>query len=272
MVTDVVMTNTTATDTIMFDSTISTYSSVSVTVVSGDVSTAKSTAKSTVDRPNRTTLIIVLAVLITTAIVLLLLAAIMIVYLQQQKRRTVYRLAPTINESLLQKHPPKYKVFIVTDNSDLEPVRELCHHLVEHDIGQKYYQYVEYDRDDGPGQLGIPAWTQKCFSEHDMVLFVCNHGFNIAWENEKSKVANRKEVTRHDPYTLVISTVRQLFEGYLTEHDRHSKYAVILLQESDRRYIPPLLKNIRSFLISDQEGLARYILQIPKYVAPHHNE
>ena len=253
MVTDTVMTNTMATSTIMLDNTISTSEIVSSSVVTGNVPTNTS-SKSTAD----SNLIIVLAVLVTTAILLLILMAIMIVvYLRQQKRQTIYKLAPTKTESPIEKYPPK--VFIVTD-SDLQPVRELYHHLDSYDIDPEYYQYVENDREDGPGRLGIPAWTQKCFNKHDMVLFVCNHGFNSAWENE---------VTRQDPYALIIATVRQLFEGHLTEHNRHSKYAVILLQESDRQYIPPLLRNIRRFLIRDQEELARYIRQIPKYEAPH---
>lgn len=272
MVTDTVMTNTMTTNT---DNTMSTYSSVSATVLSSSVITGivptNISSKSTVDHNNHRTLIIVLVTLVAMAVILLILMVIMIVRLRQQKRRTVYKLAQTKIESTLEQHPSNYKVFIVTD-SDSELVRELCHHLAHLGIDHEYYQFVENSRDDGPGQLGIPAWTQKCFNEHDMILFVCNRGFNIVWENEENKVENRREVTRHNPYTLIISTVRQLFEGYLTEHNRHSKYAVILLQESDRQYIPPLLKNIRRFLVCDQEALARYILQIPKYVAPRCTE
>ena len=263
MVTDTVMTNTMAT----LDSIISTSSSASVTVTSSSVITDASTntsSTSTVDRTNHGTLIIILAVLVTTAVILLILMSIMIAVYLRQKRRAVYSPAPTLNESPLKTHPPK--VFIVTD-SDLQLVRELCHRLAITSIDQVYYQYVENDRHNGPGQLGIPTWTQKCFTESDMVLFVCNRGFNIVWEN---KPENRKEITGHDPYTLIISTVRQLFEGCLTEHNRHSKYAVILLQGSDHQHIPSLLKNFRSFLVSDQEALARYILQIPEYAAPLH--
>ena len=183
-------------------------------------------------------------------------------WLRQQKKQTVYRPAPA---APLETHPPA-KVFIVTD-SNLQLVRELCHQLASINIELVYYHYVENDRHNGPGQLGIPAWAQKCFNESDMVLFVCNRGFNIVWEN--------KEITsREDSYTLIISTVRQLFEGCLREINRYSKYAVILLQESDHEYIPPLLKNVKRFPVRDQEALARYILEIPEYVAPpgRHNK
>ena len=58
--------------------------------------------------------------------------------------------------------------------------------------------------------------------------------------------------------------------GYTSENMKFSKFAVILLQESDHRYIPNLLKNVRCFKVSDDnEALGRYIFEVPTHVPPH---
>ena len=252
-VTDTMMMNT---NTMTTDNMISTTTSLTTNVQSVlSTSTIASTNAIT-----HKTLVIVTSVGATISLVLLILIIIVAVYLYQQKSRTkIYRLVPKIRVTPSQAQP---KVFIVTD-SDFGKVRELCHHLSDHNINCMYYKYEENNREDGPGQLGIVAWTERCFNESNMVLFVCNHGFNSVWEN-------KPELDGQDPYCQIISTSKQLFNINLQSED-FSKYAVILLnsKESDRSYIPTLLRNVRSYLIADQESLARYILQIPEYIPPN---
>lgn len=180
---------------------------------------------------------------------------------EKLKRQTIYKLEQrTIARASLSSPEQSIKVFIIAD-SNSEPIRRLCHGLAEYGIDQIYYQYVANDREHGPGQLGIVAWTEKSFKESEMVLFVCNQGFSDIWENDQN-------ITQ-DSYALIISTVKKLFHGYLAGNN-FSKFAVVLLQESDKFSIPHLLRNVQHFLISNQKGLARYILQVPTHIPPGH--
>lgn len=214
---------------------------------------------------HHTSLIIILSVLIALTIISLIMVAIVSWHLFR-KRRTTYTLTkPTPLPPHV--HPPSIptRVFIVTDKNS-EAIRRLCYHLTDYDIDYIYYQYVENDRHDGPGQLGIGVWTEKSFNESDMVLLVCNKGFNNVWKNGTESISNGQ-----DPYTAqIISTTKHLFHGLLSGNNL-SKFAVVLLQESDQCYIPDVLKNIKSFSVVDYEALARYILQVPEFIPPNHH-
>lgn len=237
----------------MTTSNIMTSTSLPVTASTGN----GTSSELTVHHNGHNGLLIIIVVLITV-ITVAVAVAIMGVYLYQQRRKAAYQLVqPRPNEALLQQ--TLCKVFIIA-NSNFESIRRLCHRLAEHNIQQVYYQYVENDRCDGPGQLGIGAWTEKNFNESTMVLFICNQGFSSVWENNDG-------VTGRDSYAQIISCTKQLFHGYLLEN-KFSKFAVVLLQESDHQYVPHLLKNVKSFLVSDEEGLARYILQVPTHLPP----
>ena len=268
--------NTTTTNTMTTKNTILSTSIVQLSTITSlttnvqsipTISISDSTVTSTKTTTNSTkaithkTLTITIAVGATISVISVTLILIIVaVYLNQQKsKKKIYSLVPRIRVS-----PPQAKstqVFIVT-NSDFEMVRELCHHLSDHNINCTYYKYEENNRKDGPGQLGIVAWTEKCFKESDMVLFVCDHGFSNTWEKKPGPDVQ-------DPYSQIISTSKQLFFGNLQSED-FSKYAVIL-PSSDYSHIPTLLKNVQSYSITDQESLTRYILQIPKYIPSNHS-
>ena len=197
---------------------------------------------------------IILVVTITIAVILLVvLAAVIIRYLYKRKMN-FYELAESIPSN------SRAKVFIIVDK-ELQLIRKLCHHLAAYyEIDQTYYQFVENDRDGGPGQLGTGAWIEKSFNESTMVLFVCNKGFKQVWENTDND-------NRQDPYAQIISTTKRLFHVCVAENNL-SKFAVILLERSDYELIPCLLKSVKSFPIDDEEALARYILQVPTHVPP----
>ena len=202
----------------------------------------------------------IISVLIATAGVLMIALVMVIVYWRWWRpSHTIYKLDQQCTTRVSQpQYPPT--VFIVADGN-LEDIRRLCHQLHDYRIDPIYYHFVENDRHNGPGQLGVPAWTEKRFTESDMVLFVCNQGFQNVWENKEG-------INRLNPYTLIISTSKQLFYG----RQEFSKYAVILLEEYDHcsDYIPELLKtNAKHFLVNDQEALARYILEVPTHIPPH---
>lgn len=212
------------------------------------------------------TLIITLSVLVSITVILILIIIVLVIVVRL-RRQPIYRLQQELNVSL--PHPsrqPKLshpcKVFIVTDKNS-ESIRRLCHHLAGYNIDQVYYQYAENDRHNGPGQLGIGGWIERSFTESDMVLFVCTRGFKKVWENDK-------DINKSDPCTLIISTTKQLFYGYLSTQE-FSKFVVILLQESDHCHIPHILKNVRCFTLNDKEDLVRYISEVPTHVPPRVN-
>ena len=244
----------------MTTSTTSTFESTRTlptqsSFVSSSVTT-NITSHSTTGHTTHTVLIIILYTLIAITVVLIVLVIVAAVHLRWRRTRVIYKLVPPkINESVIQECQPK--AFIISDKN-LESVRRLCHRLGEYGIDPVYYQYVENDRIDGPGRLGTPAWAEKCFKESSMVLFVCNEGFNNVWDNGN---------IRQDSYAEIISITKVLFHGRVTENNL-SNFAVVLLQESDHQYIPHLLRNIKSFSVGDEEGLARYILQVPTHAPP----
>ena len=249
--------------------TLSTFDATQITstlptqspVVSSSL-TINVSSRSTTGDTTHSVLVIVLCTLITATIPLIVLVVILIiVYLYQRKKQAIYDLVtPRVSESIVQKCQPK--AFIVTDKN-LESVRRLCHHLAEYGIDPVYYQYVENDRTDGPGRLGIPVWAEKWFKESSIVLFVCNKGFSSIWDNIDGNINN----ARQDSYAEIISTTKLLFYGCIKDNNM-SKFAAVLLQESDDKYIPDLLRNIKSFSVGKKEDLARYILQIPTHAPP----
>ena len=261
MATNIMTTNTmTMTSSSTFGVTeITSTSLTKSSVVSSSSVTANVSSQSTTGNTTRSTsvLVIVLYTMITATVPLIMLVVILITVYLYRRRQAIYQPCG-LSESVIPECQPK--AFIVTDKN-LELARQLCHHLAEYDIDTVYYQYVENDRTYGPGRLGIPAWAEKWFKESSIILFICNEGFSSIWND--GNINN----TRHDSYAEIISITKLLFGGCATDNNL-SKFAVVLLQESDHRFIPDLLKNIKSFSVGDTERLARYILEVPTYAPP----
>jgi len=89
------------------------------------------------------------------------------------------------------------------------------------------------------------------------VLCVCNRDFYQEWNQCPS------EGKIH-----VVGILRQLIQASVTEGKSLAKYAVILLEPGDEKFIPSLYLRgePRRFLISEVEHIARFIQGIPSYV------
>ena len=173
----------------------------------------------------------------------------------------------TLSEVSTPTPPPvtSAKVFIINSShsseEDLHMIRNLCHMLGKHSIESITYEYSMCDS--GPERSGICQWVEDNFAKCDMTLFVCNKYFCDAW--------NRNDMDHHDDMVLAI---KQLLHGHLQSTENNSKLAVVLLREHDRQYIPSLyLKNLTSFMVfsegeCEEEDLARYILQVPRFIGP----
>ena len=226
--------------------------------------TNNGTQTATEAQSNATVLITTLSasgsLLLLITIILILLVCRTFMYKRSQAYNTLIEVStPT--------PPPatSAKVFIInslhSSEEDLLMIRNLCHMLGKHSIDSITYQYSMCDS--GPEQSGICQWVEDNFASCDMTLFVCNKYFCDAW--------NSNDMDRHDD---VVSVIKQLLHGHLQSTENNSKLAVVLLREHDRQYIPSLyLKNLTSFMVfsdneCDEEDLARYILQVPRFIGP----
>ena len=90
-------------------------------------------------------------------------------------------------------------------------------------------------------------WINESYQRASAVFCVCNQSFMSDWD----------AVTPSEDGAMAVQTLRLLFEG-----DVHSaelrKYAVVLIKPSDEEFIPPLLRSLDCFDLSDTQALARF--------------
>ena len=90
-------------------------------------------------------------------------------------------------------------------------------------------------------------WINESYQRASAVFCVCNQSFMSDWD----------AVTPSEDGAVAVQTLRLLFEG-----DVHSaelrKYAVVLIKPSDEEFIPPLLRSLDCFDLSDTQALARF--------------
>jgi len=213
---------------------------------------------------------ILVASLSTTGMLLLLIVGAIVVILAikgylQHKRSSVYlpmMSSPSPPPTPISDRP--MKVFVVncpqSSDEDKRLVRNLCHNLADHSIEPISLEYSTFES--GPGQVGIYQWTEEQFTNCDMIVFVCNKSLHDVWGDSESD---------QDAF---VSASRQLLQAHLLSGENVSKFAIALLRQSDKQYIPSLyLKNIRTFTLfsdghCDEEDLVRYIKQVPHFVRP----
>ena len=135
------------------------------------------------------------------------------------------------------------RVFVInspqSSEDDLLLVRRLCHKLADNSVKPVNYEYLEFDRQHGPGQSGIYQWAENNFTECNMVLFVCNKNFHDAWNNGDTN------------QNSLISACKFLLQGHLSSNHSEdvSKFGIVLLRQTDDQYVPRLLRSLQKFVI-----------------------
>ena len=107
-------------------------------------------------------------------------------------------------------------------------------------------------------QGGPSAWLESEAKKATVVLCVCNKEFKDDWEEE--------EESRQVSLPLVRS-LKHLIHGTVQSGKSLSKYAVVLLDPSHKRYIPTmyLQSDSRQFILTDTKAIAEYVLKSPSY-------
>lgn len=97
-------------------------------------------------------------------------------------------------------------------------------------------------------------WISDHHEKAHAVFCVCNKYFHEDWN----------QLVNLENHLKVVYCFKTLFQGHMD----WDKYAVVLTDSSDRVYIPPYLKDRRTFRVNDHEGIARFARNIPAVATP----
>ncbi len=106
-----------------------------------------------------------------------------------------------------------------------------------------------HDYFDGPDSMVYQ--TADYLKQASAVLCVCNPAFTDDWNSE------------HPP--PVINTLKQIVAANISSGGNLSNYATVFMYARDKEYCIPheFFKNTRQFLITDVEGIVRFVRNIP---------
>ena len=94
-----------------------------------------------------------------------------------------------------------------------------------------------------------------------MILCVCNIQFKREWDQQNAL-----------PFCPLIFSLRQLVYAMLSRNTSlSSKFAVVLLRQSDHQHIPEYLNSIKHFLVDEVKEIGRFVYGVPKCVNPDVN-
>lgn len=190
------------------------------------------------NQPQQILIVIILSVSVAVSVMMIVIVIILLViHARSHKAPDHYMSLTADGDSFAAR-----QVFIInspqSSEEDLCLVRNLCHSLAGNSVKPINYEYFTFDRQHGPGQSGIYQWAENNFIECDMTLFVCNKSFYDAWNNGDT-----------DQNSLV-SASKLLLQGHLSQSESVSQFGVILLRQSDDRYIPSLyLRSLQKFVV-----------------------
>lgn len=119
-------------------------------------------------------------------------------------------------------------------NEDYQGIKPLCCHTV-------------------PMDRQPSIWLQQEVPKADIVLCVCTEQSLQEWEARMS---------------TMFGTIKMIIEARICKDEEYSNFATILLDASDKKYIPDLLQTNRKFEIDDLDSIVRYITGIPLFVLP----
>ena len=101
----------------------------------------------------------------------------------------------------------------------------------------------------------IPMWIEQEVKRSTAVLCVCNRQFQQEWEQQVSADCT------------VAYTLQQLIYALLSQcEDLSSKFAVVLLRQSDRHFIPTqYLQSVKRFYVNEVKEIAHFVKRVPPY-------
>ena len=130
--------------------------------------------------------------------------------------------------------------------------------LAECHNGSRRIQIESYD---SSLRKNASAWLEDNFMRASMILCVCNIQFKREWDQQNAP-----------PFCPLIFSLRQLVYAMLNRNTSpSSKFAVVLLRQSDYQHIPEYLNSTKHFLVNEVKEIGRFVYGVPKCVNPDVN-
>ena len=108
----------------------------------------------------------------------------------------------------------------------------------------------------------VHEWIEYSVKTFDKILLVCNRQFQEEWNNRGSHI-NEEPIIHYLRYSYMWE-----LRKHTTQYMK-SKYAVVLMQESHRKYIPDCYSlSLKVYQFSQIEEIASHILEQPLYRFP----
>lgn len=153
---------------------------------------------------------------------------------------------------------------IYSPNSSEEDERLVWQYLV-HDLATcddiDGSRRIQIERYDSSLRKNASAWLEDNFMRASMILCVCNIQFKKEWDQENAL-----------PFCPLIFSLRQLVYAMLSRNTSlSSKFAVVLLRQSDHQHIPEYLNSTKHFLVDEVKEIGRFVYEVPKCVNPDVN-
>ena len=135
----------------------------------------------------------------------------------------------------------------------------LVHDLATCDIDGSHH--IQIERYDSSLRKNASAWLEDNFMRASMILCVCNIQFKREWDQQNAL-----------PFCPLIFSLRQLVYAMLSRNTSlSSKFAVVLLRQSDHQHIPEYLNSTKRFLVDEVKEIGRFVYEVPKCVNPDVN-
>lgn len=154
-------------------------------------------------------------------------------------------------------HPeiPAVHVLVVYSPSTPEKDQELIRHQFIPEL--QSYEVKVQSHDFACIKESPSQWLENEISKATAVLCVCNREFKNDWESRESN-------THSLP---LVPSLKHLVHATVQQNECLSKYAIILLEPTDKLYIPTkyLQGDPRQFSVNDIEDIVRFVRGIPSH-------
>ena len=147
-------------------------------------------------------------------------------------------------------------MFVVYSPSTPEKDQELIRHQFIPEL-QSYYDIKVQSHDFACIKESPSQWLEHEISKATAVLCVCNKEFKNDWES--------REVSSHS--LPLVPSLKHLVHAAVQQNECLSKYAIILIEPTDKSYIPTkyLQGDPRQFSVNDVEDIVRFVRGIPSH-------
>lgn len=148
--------------------------------------------------------------------------------------------------------PPPRAMIVFSPNSPEEEEKCILQFLVR-DLRNRDIETSCHVLQSPRGSLA--NWVIREFEGAVAILCVCNSSLYQEWEGQNS---GRE--------CCVVHALKQLVHGAITHgQDISCKIAVIKLFQSHFIYIPSILQSCRDYMVSDTDGIAKFVKEQPPY-------